>query len=97
MVDESQAMSDLAYVKEVIQALPPDRKKEFFDHYVRHSNAKNQAKTVRPSTPEPTVASKEFQKRPLNSPLTPKRNKKDNKVLFTIYYYYLLPQSYINL
>jgi hypothetical protein len=86
MADESQAMSDLAYVKEVIQALSPDRKKEFFEHYVKYSNLKNEAaaknKTVRPSTPEPTTSSNEFQKRPLNSPLTPKRSKKDNKVLF---------------
>jgi hypothetical protein len=81
MADESQTMSDLAYVTEVIQALPPDRKKEFFDHYVKYSNAKNQTQSIRPSTPEPTTSSKGFQKRPLNSPLTPKRNKKDNKVL----------------
>ena len=81
MADESQAMSDLAYVKEVVQALPPNCKKEFFDHYVKYSKAKNQTKSIRPSTPEPTTTSKAFQKRPLNSPETPKRNKKDSKVL----------------
>jgi hypothetical protein len=81
MADESQTMSDLAYVKEVIQALPPDRKKEFLDHYVKYSNAKGQAKNTHPSTPEATTGSKGFQKRPLNSPLTPKRNKRDKKVL----------------
>ena len=93
MADESQTINDLAYVKEVIQVLPPDHKKEFFDYYVKYSNAKNQAaktqtKSVRSSTSEPMpVSSKEFQKRPLNSPLTPKRNKKDNKVLFIIILY----------
>jgi hypothetical protein len=90
MSDESQAMSDLAYVKEVIQALPPDRKKEFFDHYVKYSNLKNVSeknKIVRSLTPEPTNNSKELKKRPLNSPFTPKRNKKDNKVLLIIILY----------
>jgi hypothetical protein len=83
-------MSDLAYVKEVIQALPPDRKKEFFDHYVKYSNLKNEAgknKSVRSSTPEPTTSSEELKKRPLNSPSTPKRNKKDNKVLLIVMLY----------
>jgi hypothetical protein len=90
MADESQAISDLAYVKEVIQALPPERKKEFLDHFVKYSNQKNQAaktSSVRPSTPEPIISSNEFQKRPLNSPLTPKRNKKDTKVLLIIMLY----------
>ena len=89
ITDKSQAMNDLAYVKEVIQALPFDHKKELFDHFIKNFSTKNQAtktptEDIHPSTPEPTTSSKESQKRLLNSPLTPKRNKKDKKVLFII-------------
>ena len=83
MANESQAMNDLAYVKEVIQALLPDYKKEFFNHFIKYSNLNKAVKnkTIRPSTPEPIAGFSEFQKQPLNSPLTLKRSKKDNKVL----------------
>jgi hypothetical protein len=81
MADKSQAMSNLAYVNEVVQALPPSCKKKFFDHYVKYSKAKNQTKSIRPSTPKSITSSKAFQKWPLNSYETPKRNKKNSKVL----------------
>ena len=81
MADESQAMKDLAYVKDVIEALPPDRKKEFLDYFVKYSNTLNKNKVKssdnRPSTP---VSNFDALKRPLNSPESPKRNKRENKV-----------------
>jgi len=83
MADKSQVMNDLAYVKKVIQALLPDHKKEFFNYFIKYSNLNKAVKnkTIHPSTPEPIASFSKFQKQPLNSPLTPKRSKKDNKVL----------------
>lgn len=84
---ESQATKDLAHVKDVIEALPPDRKKEFLDHFVRYSNTLNKNKVKSSDRPSTPVSSFDTLKRPLNSPESPKRNKKENKVYTMIFYY----------
>jgi hypothetical protein len=76
-------VSDLTCVKEMIEALPADRQKELFQHFVALNNS---AKGVnRPTTPittfEPGFSTS---KRVLSSPETPKHSKKDEKVLLCL-------------
>jgi len=74
-------MSDLACVKEIIESLPSESKKELFKHFVTLNNSANE--TNRPVTPVTTfkLGSSTF-KRPLTSPESPQQSQKDGKVLF---------------
>jgi hypothetical protein len=72
-------MSDLTCVKEIIEALPLESKKELFKHFV---NSNNSASGVnRPTTP---IATSKIElsasKRPLNSPESSQRSKNNGKV-----------------
>jgi hypothetical protein len=80
MNDSNQAINNLTYVKEIMQTLSPDLKKELFKHFVSHLS--NSATNVnRPKTPETVPESSSTTlKRQLNSPESPKRSKKDYKV-----------------
>ena len=76
-------MDDLACVKDVIQALPPHLQKELAQHFVFHlSQSANMANTTRPTTPVIMALESEVTalKRPLNSPESPHRSKKESKV-----------------
>jgi hypothetical protein len=81
MTDSIQAMSDLACVKEIIETLSSENQKELFKHFTTSLN--NSSTTVRPTTPLTSQSEISTSKRLLNSPESPKRSKKDNKV--TIY------------
>ena len=80
MSDPNQATNDLTCVKEIMQTLSPDLKKELFKHFITHlSNSTTNGN--RPKTPETVPESSSATlKRQLNSPESPKRNKKDYKV-----------------
>jgi hypothetical protein len=52
MSDSLEAMSDLAYVKEIIESLPPESKKDLFKHFVNLNNSTTEAN--RPATPVST-------------------------------------------
>lgn len=85
MSDYLKAMSDLAYVKEMIEALSSEGKKELFHHFTK-ANTPVSKDIVRPATPTNNRESYlAFSKRPLNSPESPKRSKKDGKVLSFTY------------
>lgn len=89
MADQRQAMDNLTYVKEVIETMPDERKKEFFDYFVKYSNSKAANQNARPTTPEPSTSHDDvFQsaKRRLQSPISPKRSKKDKQV-YSLYYF----------
>ena len=77
--DPLDAMSDLACVKEIIEALPPESKKELFKYFITLNDSANGANC--PTTPitasEPWSSAS---KRPLSSPESPQRNKKDGQV-----------------
>jgi hypothetical protein len=80
MSDPTQAMNDLTCVKAIIQALAPEKQKELFKQFVPHMN--NAFMGVRPTTPTTTYEPESStSKRPLASPESPKRSKKDNKVV----------------
>jgi hypothetical protein len=79
MGDPIQVMNDLTCVKEIIQALTSEKQKELFEQFVPYMN--NAFKGVRPTTPTTTYEPKSStSKRPLGSPESPKRSKKDGKV-----------------
>jgi hypothetical protein len=66
-------------IKEVIQALDPECKKELFKHFVTHLS--NCVPADRPSTPVATIEPNlPALKRLLNSPESSHRSKKNNKV-----------------
>jgi len=74
-------MSDLAYVKEIIESLPSESKKELFKHFVTLNNSINE--TNRLVTPVTTFKlGSSTSKRPLISPESPQGSQKDGKVLF---------------
>ena len=80
MNNSLEAMSNLIYVKEIIEALPPESKKELFKHFVTLNDSTNGVN--RPTTPVTTSELWSFiSKRPLNSPGSPQRSKKNGKVL----------------
>ena len=69
----------MACVKEVIQALDPECKKELFKHFITHLS--NFIPAERPSTPVATMEPNlPAPKRLLNSPESPHRSKKNSKV-----------------
>jgi hypothetical protein len=81
-----QAMSDLACVKDIIQAFSPEEKKELFKLFITSlsnsatENHVNSNKNDRPTTPVTTSHEFSTSKRPLNSPESSQRRKKDNSV-----------------
>jgi hypothetical protein len=85
MGDLIQATDDLTCVKEIIQALTPEKQKELFEQFVPYMN--NVFMGVRPTTPTTTYESKSSTlKRPLGSPKSPKRSKKGGKVFSHVRY-----------
>ena len=74
-------MSDLTCVKEIFDSLSSEKKTELFKHFVTTLN--DSAKGVnRPTTSVTNTESSDLStlKRPLNSPVSPLRRKKDSKV-----------------
>jgi hypothetical protein len=75
-------MDNLACAKDVIQALPPHLQKELAKHLLVHLN-NSDTNIPRPTTPV-TASTSASQvtalKRPLNSPESPHRSKKESKV-----------------
>lgn len=78
--------SDLACVKEMIEALSTEGKKDLFQHFAKaNGSSTNFQGVTRPTTPTDFESRTSTSKRPLTSPGSPKRGKKDWKVsLFII-------------
>jgi len=78
-------MNDLTYVKEIIETLSPEKQKELFQQFISYLN-NSMSVGVRPTTPDMMALKHEpsTSKRPLGSPETPKRNKKDGKVCLNL-------------
>lgn len=81
MENSLQAISDLAYVKDIIEGLPSEQKTELFKHFATELNKSTTLK--RPTTPVITTAQNSLTiKRLLNSPESPHRSKLQNKTVF---------------
>jgi len=81
MSNSIEAMSNLAYVKEIIADLSTEQKKELFKHFTM-SSSNSATENPRPTTPIMVLNQSESSslKRPLNSPGSPQRRKRDIKV-----------------
>jgi hypothetical protein len=82
-MSHTQGNCDLAYVTEIIQSLSAEKKAEFFKQFATYTKKSLEQVAVRPTTPvqaRPFLSESSTSKRPLNSPGSPYRRKKDTRV-----------------